>query len=174
MDKENFFLLGIFVKVHGVKGELIIRSVIELPEEIENIKFLFIELDGLLVPFSVVDLYTRSNTIAATLLEDINNKDLARELVDKKVYIRKEDIILPEKGKSFSSDLQGYSITDQNGNQFGPILEIIDIPGNPIAQVMVGNKEVLIPVNPDAIISIDHKTRNISLNISGGLIDIYL
>jgi len=174
MDKGNFFLFGTFVKVHGVKGELIIRSIIEIPEEIENIPFLFIELDGLLVPFAVIDLFAKSNVNAVALLEDVINKDQALDLVDKNVYIRKEDIILQEKEKTFSSELLGFSITDQDGNHFGPIIEIIDIPGNPIASVMVGKKEVLIPVNPGAIISIDYKARNISLNISGGLIDIYL
>jgi 16S rRNA processing protein RimM len=174
MDKFNFCLFGTFVKVNGVKGELIIHSYFRLPDKIKSIPFIFIEIDGILVPFCVLNFFIRSDFSAVSKLEGIDTKDDALEFVDKKVFISKDYLnISPEPEFSLLQYID-FVIFDSQEKELGKIVEIIEIPENPIAKIIINKKEVLIPINNKVIISVNMNKKIIFLNISQGLLDIYL
>jgi len=174
MDKNECCLWGTFVKVNGVKGELILKSNYLLSEDFESILSVFIEIEGILIPFFISDFIIRSDYTAIIKLDDIDNKNKALEFLDKDVFIPKENFPVFTNLPFELSQLIGYEIYDNMDKKTGKIIETIDIRQNPIAKIIINKKEVLIPVNDDTIISIDNKNKIIKLNIAKGLLDIYL
>ena len=51
MRKEDCYYLGKITKTHGFKGNLILHLDTDEPELYENLESVFIERDGMLVPF---------------------------------------------------------------------------------------------------------------------------
>lgn len=174
MDKDKCCLWGTFVKVNGVRGELVLKSNYYLSEEFESILTVFIEIDGILVPFFISNIIIRRDYSAIIKLDDIDSKDVALEFIDKNIFIPNENFPAFVDSTFVLSYLIGYTIFDNNDNKIGEITETFDIRKNPIAKIIINKKEVLIPVNNEAIIAIDNKNKIIKLNIAEGLLDIYL
>jgi len=174
MDKNECCLWGTFIKVNGVKGELVLKSNYFLSEDFESILSVFIEIEGILIPFFISDFIIRSDYTAIIKLDDIDNKNKAFEFLDKAVFIPKEKFPIITNLPFELSQLIGYEIYDNLDKKKGKIIDTIDIRQNPIAKIIINKKEVLIPVNDDTIISIDNKNKIIKLNIAKGLLDIYL
>ncbi len=56
----------------------------------------------------------------------------------------------------------------------GPIIRIEEYPQQEIAVCIFNEKEVMIPLNPDFIESIDDVQKSILVSLPDGLIDVYL
>ena len=174
MDKDKCCLFGTFVKVNGFKGELVLKSYYFLSEKLESIPSIFIEIDGILIPFFITNFIIRSSFAALIKLEDIDNTFAAKELIGKNIYTTKDNFHFTEDSFVQSSQLIGYTIVDDNDKEIGEIYDTINIRQNPIAMVRINNKETLIPINNKAIISIDDENKIIKLHIAEGLLEINL
>lgn len=174
MNKDECYLFGTFIKVNGVKGEFVLKSNYLLSEEFDSIPSIFIEIDGILVPFYITNFIIRSNYSAIIKLEDIDNIPAAKEFVDNNLYILKEN--LPHIDESFElSSYVGYTIIDNTNEMIvGEITETFNIPNNPLVQVRYKNNDVLIPSNNKTIISIDYENKIIKIDIADGLLEINL
>lgn len=174
MNINECYLLGTFIKVNGVKGEVVLKSNYLLSEEFESIPSVFIEIDGILVPFFITNFISRSNFSALIKLEDIDSIPAAKEFIGNNIYILKE--YLPNIEETFElSNFIGYTIIDNINNMIiGKVSDTLNIPNNPLVQVNYNNNDVLIPANNETIISIDNKNMSIRINIAEGLLQINL
>lgn len=75
--------------------------------------------------------------------------------------------------KSAPSGLLGYTIIDQQ-QQLGEILELIEQPQQLLCRIEINNQEALIPLHEDTLKKIDHKKRQVHVQLPEGLLDIYL
>ena len=53
MNKQDCFYLGKIAKLHGYKGEVSLFLDVTNPEDYSRLDALFIEMDGVLVPFFI-------------------------------------------------------------------------------------------------------------------------
>ncbi|MBT3175258.1 MAG: 16S rRNA processing protein RimM, partial [Lentimicrobiaceae bacterium] len=85
-DFKDYFYLGKVIKQHGYSGKLSIYFDTDEPEEYLNIEMVFINISGNLVPYFISELSLLNNK-AVVSFADVNNDELARELVDKEIYL---------------------------------------------------------------------------------------
>jgi 16S rRNA processing protein RimM len=172
-DKEEHYLIGVLTKTYGITGELLLKSDNLQFEDIYGMESVFIEFDGILVPFFISGISPRGKSSAVIKFDDINSQDQASEFVSCKVY--SIDVISGEKDeiKHTASSLTGYQVIDIRLGILGTISEYLDFANNPLFKIRKSKKEILLPVNEEFIIEIDSIKKIIKVQTPEGLIDIY-
>ena len=147
------------LKSNGTDGGLLIgvRDIevgqIDLQEPV------FIEFDGLPVPFFIQDLQQRGTSKAVIHLNDIVNLEDAEVVVGRPVFIE------GEWEEEEEMDFTGWTLLDR-GRKVGTVTGMEPIPGN--LCLYVG--ETLVPLHPDLILSADPDARILDLELPDGLL----
>ncbi|KPK87642.1 MAG: hypothetical protein AMS27_01925 [Bacteroides sp. SM23_62_1] len=171
MAREDYISLGMVVKTRGISGGLVIRSKSKIPKVKAKWEIVWIEIDGLLVPFFIASCtHVKDNEILIDL-EDIDLPEQAAKLTDKQAFIHKSDI-LHTADKYSTETILGYMVIDMRYGKIGKITGIDEIPGNSLFRVEYGKQEILIPVQQDLIHEINEKTRCIMVDLPEGLLEI--
>ena len=152
------------LKSNGTDGELLISFFDVLPEDIDLQEPVFINFDGLPVPFYFESFTPRGTNRALVRLTGVHNLKDADELAGSAVYA---DYFEDEADE----DLTGWSVLDAaTGKKIGPIIGYEDIPGNLCVYVDTAQGQVLLPLHQDLVASMDHNKREITLTIPEGLL----
>ena len=147
------------LKSNGTDGGLLIgvRDIevgqIELQEPV------FIEFDGLPVPFFIQDIQQRGTSKAVIHLNDIVNLEDAEEVVGRPIFIE------GEWEEEEELDFTGWTLLNR-GQRVGTVTGMEPIPGN--LCLYVG--ETLVPLHPDLLLSADPATRILDLDLPEGLL----
>ncbi len=175
LDPTKLLALGFINKVHGFAGEVSLVPDDDLSFSIDQFKsgFLFIQLDGLPVPFFVESIRERSGGILLKF-ETIDDDSSAKKIVGKKVLAEKIREEHSEDDTPSWFDLIGYTVTDEIYGDLGPIDEIQEYPMQYLARCMVNGREILFPLHEEMILEIDDTNRHIQIELPEGLLDVYL
>ena len=175
INKSDCVEVGYIQKPHGLKGEVILIFGKEFEETVEDLEFLFVEVDGGLVPFFIEDegLNFKSNESAICKLEFVDTLSTAKSMVGCKIYVPDQDVIDYEDQETTSA-LIGMRVYDEKFGDIGLISRVDDYSGNMVITVMHPRREILIPLSDEIIISVDEGKKEIHLNCPIGLIEIYL
>jgi 16S rRNA processing protein RimM len=172
MLRHKCSMIGFISKPHGAKGDLIIRLKEYDTEFIEPEESIFVEINGLLIPFFISEITPKGN-MAVIHLKRVDSLDEAKKLVGKNIFMLTSS--LPH--KQLESELNpniftGFEFIDQKSNMQGKILEYIDNPNNPLFLVISGTKEFLIPAHPEIILEADMDKRIIKTELPEGIADL--
>jgi len=175
INKSDCVEVGYIQKPHGLKGEVILVFDKEFEETIEELEFLFVEIDGGLVPFYIEEegLNFRTDDSAICKLEFVDTLSKAKDMVGCKVFVSDHAIIESE-DQGTTSTLIGMRAFDEKFGDIGLISRVDDFSGNLVITVLHARAEILIPLSDEIITSIDEEKREIHLSCPNGLIEIYL
>jgi len=173
MRDEDFIYLGILLKTHGVKGELILKS--ELQNfDYEILEPVFFEINKKRVPFFISEIRDKSSESFIISFDEINTEEKAREYAGCFVYIYSKDY--PQfKHASKKPDIQdiiGFNVTDQNFGIIGKIIAYENIPGNPLIIVEYKTREIFIPFQDKMIQSIDTIQKTVTTSLPDGFLSL--
>jgi len=169
MNKSDTRLIGTLVKLHSFKGRYVLVSETGISEEIENWESVFLEIEGLLVPFFIDFINITSDTSAIIGFEDIDSSDKAKEFIQYNVYQlislagAEEENVEPE-------HLSGYKVFDQKTGIIGTVDKILDYNQNLLLRIIKNKQEILIPLNEEIIIKVNHKKKEIVIAVLEGLL----
>ena len=168
MTRDNCVLLGTISKTHGVRGELIIRIASPAFEANENWESLFLQIDGILVPFFIASLQTPKAEEWIICFDDYEDKDSAQRLVGLPVWIEKE-YLAKAREAIYLDELTGYTLINLSTGKQGLINDFMDIPGNPVFEVMVTGEKVLVPAQDNLIEEIDQEHQKLLMRLPEGI-----
>jgi 16S rRNA processing protein RimM len=176
INKQDCKVIGYVRKIHGSRGEVIASIEDEFLETIKTSEYLFIEIDGGLVPFFISKdgLSYRNNENVVLRLDFVDSSARAEELVGCKIYISEKDKPSRKDNSESFISVEGMEIIDENRGNIGKITGINDFSGNVVITVKNPKGEILIPLNDRIIKKIDYKNRKLYLECPEGLIDIYI
>jgi len=174
VELKDCFYLGKITKKYSFKGELIISLDTDEPEIYKNLKSVFININGRLIPYFIEKSKSQKKATLRVKFEDINSEEEALSIINKEVYLPLEN--LPElKGKKFYyHEIIGYNVVDTNHGNIGIIIKVEDKTSQSIFIIKNNGKEILIPVNDNIIQMINRKNKTIHITAPNGLIDLYL
>ncbi len=162
--------IGYISKTHGLKGHVILR-LNELVNIDENIKSVFLELNGSQVPYFVTECRP-NNTGYILKLETIDVVETSKKLIGKKAFSLPDFIL--EEDESLKEFI-GYAIIDSKLGNIGNIADVDEKTDNAIIKVIhPSGVEIILPFNDDFIIEIDDDLKTIEFNAPEGLIEMYL
>jgi len=169
MTRDDCILLGSITKTHGVRGELILRTGRITYEPDKKWGSLFLEIDGIMVPFFISDVYMLRDREWVLGLDDIPDKTAAEKLCGKDVWVLKQHVET-EREEIDLTDLAGFSFQDKHSGKKGIIKEFLDIPGNPVLEVLIEGKSHLVPVQDEFILEFNTRNRSVKMDLPDGLI----
>jgi len=178
INKEDLIYIGYLKKLHGVRGEVVMLYDADFTIELDAIESLFIEIEGLPVPFFLAEdgvrvIQNGKSTFVHLTFNDIDNEPKATRLLDSPIYIEKRYLqthLLEE--NSPVNQYAGYTVVDEHLAEIGTIKYMIDIPQNPLFCLLHNNREVLIPAHKDIILEIDTEQKKIRIKLQDGLLDL--
>lgn len=172
IPKTDCEKVGFFRKTHGVFGEIVLEFEPQFEMSIENADRLFVELEGLLVPFFVFEDGFRFKTENSAILafDGVDSEKYAKRMVGSSVYLFKSEIIiLPD--ELTNSELINYLLVDETLGEIGLIEQIDNYSGNIVLTVNFRGKELLVPFNDDLLIHLDKHKKILILKFPEGLLD---
>ena len=160
---------GKIVNTHGIKGEVRIDPWCDSPETMLTFKKLYLE-DGTQLD---IDYSRVHKNMVNCKFKNINSIDEALELINKVVFIKRDDMKLPE-GVYYIRDLIGLKVIDfETKEEYGTLTEVRNTGSNDIYTVLMPNgREILFPVIKGVVAEVDIKGGIMKVRPPKGLLDI--
>jgi len=163
--------IGYISKTHGLKGHVILRLNEFINIDEDNIKSIFLELNGSQVPYFITECKL-VNVGYIIKLENIDKLENAKNLIAKKAFTLPEFVLEDEDSLN---EFIGYTIIDSKLGNIGVINEIDQKTNNVVIKVIHSSGvEIILPFNDDFIIEIDDDLKTIDFEAPEGLIEMYL
>jgi 16S rRNA processing protein RimM len=172
MEKSDYRFVGTLVKPFGFRGEYVMVSDAPMSEDMEDWESVFIEIDGLLVPFFIDAFRFSSESSAIIGFEDIDSSEAAREFVSCRVFQLSSAAGEPEPLEP--KLLEGYKVIDAKAGNIGVVDQILNYNQNLLLSVLKGKTEILIPVSDEIVTKINHRKREVLISAPEGLLELYL
>jgi 16S rRNA processing protein RimM len=174
MNKEQCFQLGYVAKVHGLRGEVNVMLDVDYPEDYEDLKHLFLEQKGRLIPFFLEHFVLQPGNKALAKFEDLNTIDQVEGLVGSEVYLPLTELQELDEDQYYFHELIGFEVFDETKGLIGPVQIVYDLETQDLLGVTHQGKEVLIPIQDGIILKVDKAAKKVFCQLPDGLLEIYL
>ena len=169
----EYFNIGKLVAVHGLTGELLLKHSLGKKTSLKGLKAVFVEeKKNSFLPWFIESAKIKNEDEIYLKFEGVNNREAANRLTRKQLWLPEEDY-KKFAAKSAPANLLGYSVIDNN-KPLGEVLELIEQPHQLLCRIEIKGKEVLIPLHESSLKKIDHKKKQILVELPDGLLDVYL
>lgn len=172
MNQEDYYRLGVVVRTHGIKGNLIALVDADNPVRYKKLKAVFLKKGSLFISVNVESVSVKGNTLNLHL-ENINTIDEAENYIKTELFLPLSQ--LPPLGKKqvYFHEAVGMKVTDIHEGELGILLQVLDMPEQPIAVVDMNGKELLFPLISEFIEEVDRANNILKVNLPEGLTGIY-
>lgn len=172
MQKEDCYYLGKITKKHGFKGNLILHLETDEPDQYINMESVFIETNGILVPYFFAFIQSYSQGKLLVKFDDISAED-SEKLINKHLYLPLSTLPKLEGNKFYYHEIIGFQVTDVQHGDIGQVLRVIDSGVQPLFEVNFQSQIILIPVVDEWILDVDREKKEVQIQTPEGLIDLY-
>lgn len=177
LKKENFELIGTLGRSHGLAGEVSARLSVDLSsvwhDEGDRL-LLMLEEDGLLIPYRVEGLRSKSGDIDIIKFVGIDSKETAERLGNTSVWLDREYLSDEGADDAFEfAHLEGYTLLNAASSEaVGRIIAVDETTINTLLVVETGQgDEVFVPIADELLAGIDPESKVVALHIPPGLLD---
>ncbi|QIG89618.1 16S rRNA processing protein RimM [Chryseobacterium sp. POL2] len=173
MRKEDCYFLGKITRKHGLAGNVILKLDTDQPELYNKLESIFVEINGLLVPF-FIEKTSWSKTDALNILFKNVTEALAEQVLGKDVYLPLST--LPKlSGKQFYyHEIVGFEIREEDGKSCGIIQSVNDQTAQHYFMLKLADRDVVIPIIKDWILEVNRDEKYIQMQLPDGLMDVFL
>ena len=159
-------------KLYGSEGEAVLNLLSTFPESIALDEPIFIKVNSLNVPLYFEKFERRGRTGAIVKFADIDTERRITEFVGADLLLAQEDEDVSD--EFFMEDLIGFQVEIITDNEplRALMLDYIDNDINPLFEIQIDEREVLIPAVEEFIHSIDFDNHIIRFSLPEGLIEL--
>ncbi|MBP5630552.1 MAG: 16S rRNA processing protein RimM [Bacteroidaceae bacterium] len=168
ISEQDVYKIGQIGRTHGIKGEVTFNFTDDVWDRAES-EFLFLRVEGILVPFFLEEYRFRSDSTALLKFLDYDSANDVQFLIGCEVFF--PHALTPEVGEDDEYTWRyftGFELFDETAGHIGTIDRVDDSTQNVLFQV----GERLIPAAEDWIKDINHKERTILMSLPEGLLDL--
>jgi len=120
MRKEDCYFLGKITRRHGLAGNVILKLDTDQPELYNKLESIFVEINGLLVPFFIEKL-SWSKLDALNLAFKNSSEALVDQSLNKDVYLPLTSLPKLTGNQFYYHEVIGFEIMDQDNKDCGVI-----------------------------------------------------
>ena len=167
---DGYVMIGILRKTFGVDGWIRIELDENYEEDVLASEHLFVNVAGKLIPYFIEEFRESSGVLVK--FEEIDDKESANGLSNLQAYLSVDQVSYEEDEEAISFDkIKGFLILDK-GVKVGPIAELIQMPEQTLAIVLIDHRSVYIPIVEQFIVGVNFKKREIQMDLPDGLLDL--
>ena len=173
MKKEDCYFLGTITRTHGLQGNVVLKLDTDQPEMYNKLESIFVEVNGLLVPFFVEkQSWSKGDTKIISFKN--SSEALVNQSLGKGVYLPLSTLP-PLTGKKFYyHEVVGFEIREEDGKTCGNIVSINDQTAQNYFILDLAGKEIIIPIIKDWILEVNREEKFIQMFLPEGLMDVFL
>ncbi|WP_292010201.1 ribosome maturation factor RimM [Chryseobacterium sp.] len=173
MRKEDCYFLGKITRRHGLSGNVILKLDTDQPELYNKLESIFVEINGLLVPF-FVEKSSWSKLDALNISFKNSTEALVDQSLGKNVYLPLAS--LPKlSGKQFYyHEVIGFTVFDNENNTCGIIQSVNDQTAQNYFILDLQGKQIVVPIIKDWIQEVNREEKFIKMQLPEGLMDVFL
>ena len=164
--------IGFISKLNGFAGEVVLISESVSFQKLSKLKFLFIRIDGIPVPFVIENIFEKAGRIIVKF-EGVTDVEYPKRFLNNDVLIESKRASAVKEEFSWK-ELKGFELIDAEFGSLGRITSIEEYPQQIVATCIVKERELLIPMHEDFIENIDIEKEQIFIKLPEGLVEIYL
>ena len=164
MAQKTLFTIGEVIGVHGLGGNLKIRSFAESKDAYAEGRFVWIRQDnGGGKWFEIRNASVHKKGLLLSL-KGVEDRNAAERLVNGEILIQRDYFEEPEDGAYFREDLIGLEIMDENRGYIGRVEHIFETAAHDVLVVKNAENgmETLVPATFPIVIAVD---------LTGGVIE---
>jgi 16S rRNA processing protein RimM len=169
----EYYKIGKLVAVHGLKGELVLKHELGKKTSLKGLQAIFIEdKKNSFLPYFPEETRIKNEEEIYVKVEGVDTREAAARLTAKEIWLTETDF-KKFAAKSAPASLLGYTIINDK-EPLGEVLEVIEQPHQLLCRLEIQSKEVLIPLNESFLQKIDHKKKQVIVELPEGLLNVYL
>ncbi len=166
--EPRFLVIGQIGKAHGVRGEVRVVTHTDIPERFAWLEAVYVgDKAPTLVPVESVRFH--KNWVLLKL-EGYDDRDQVAVLRGQLLQIEQSQAIPLEEGEYFLFQLDGLSVTTDDGQYLGSITGVIETGANNVFVVNGPDGEILLPDIEEVVVDIDFDERQMIVHILPGLL----
>lgn len=165
ISDSDVYKIGTLTRTHGIRGEVAFQFTDDVWDRVDA-DYLFLRLDGLLVPFFLEEWRFRSDSVALLKFEDVDDAVAASRLVGADVCFPKEltPSDVDEEDLTWKHFI-GFEVL-QEEQTLGTVSSVLDQTANVLLVIETPEgKELLIPAHENFILKADHRQRLLLVDI---------
>ena len=167
MSKKNLIEIGSFVGVHGIKGEVKLKSFTEIPENIFSFKEIFIESYENPIKLKLIRKFKQ---IFVCKIENVETRTDAENFQGLKLLTARKSLPKLIDGEFYHSDLLNFEVYNLNKESFGKVISLEDFGAGLLAEVKKNDKTFYLPMGKNFLKNINYKDKQIILDLEIGFI----
>ena len=162
MSKKKLIEIGSFVGVHGIKGEVKLKSFTEIPENIFSFKEVFVESYENPIKLKFIRKFKQ---IFICKIENVETRSNAEIFKGLKLFISRKSLPKLIDGEFYHSDLLNFKVYNLSKENFGEVISLEDFGAGLLVEVKKNNKTFYLPMGKAFLKKIDYKNRQIILEL---------
>ena len=165
--EEDLYQIGVLTRTHGTRGEVSMTFTDDVWDRVDA-DYVFLQVDGLFVPFFLEEWRFRSDNVALLKFEDTDTPEEAQMLVGCTVWF--ERALTPAEVDDEDLTWQmftGFEVVDEGtGRHIGKVAHVEDSTANVLLEIETPEDErVLVPACEEFVVGADHQRRVVFAHI---------
>jgi 16S rRNA processing protein RimM len=165
-SSEELLAVGRITRAHGIRGEVAVLNLSEVPARYEPGSVLRLE-DGRRLTVE------RARTHAHRLLvkfEEVPDRNEAEALRGEVLLVASDLAPSPPEGAYWVHQMVGMEVVTEGGREVGRIAEVLHNPANDVWVTRAGDREVLVPAVHDIVAVVDLEAGRVTVREVDGLL----
>lgn len=153
MSKEKLILVGVISSAHGIKGDLVVKSFTNPPE---NITKLLLE-NELGNSFKLYFVSNKKGNEVVCNIDGCRTRDQAEALKKTPLYCKRSNLPAKSEDEFYFEDLKGLTVKDDQNQEIGIIINVLNFGAGDIIEIKFSDlkETVLFPFNKDFFPSVE-------------------
>ncbi|MEO5905195.1 MAG: hypothetical protein ABIQ11_00605 [Saprospiraceae bacterium] len=168
----TYFSLGKTIKSHSTGGQLRLMIEDQFKSYLRKGSFIFLDMNGSKVPFQIASVEEGAHFVIS--FEGVKDKKKSDALSGHEIFIPLENVKSRHQRspRNIKAKWDEFKITDEQSGETFDIIRVEEFPQQLMAIVELNEKEILIPLSDQLIISIDKENKILRMEFPEGILDL--
>ncbi len=162
--QSEYLLIGEITRPQGVRGEMRVRPYTDDPMRFENLDEVYVQRGDNYEPRPITFVRMAGDNVVIIRMDGIADANAAERLRGEKLYVDRAHAVKLPGNADFIVDLIGCRVCDDEGTDYGKIVDVMQPGGNDVYVIKGSKGEVLVPALKSVVVSVDTAAGNMLLN----------
>ena len=171
MARTEFLRIGVVTSPHGVRGEVRVYPTTDEISRFSEVGTLLLEKEGVR-SLRTIESVKQLKGMVALKLSGIDSVEEAEKIRNADLLIRRDQSSPLKEGQYFIGDLLDLLAVREDGTEAGTVEDVLKTGANSVLVIRKKDgKELLLPVIPDCVLSVDSDRGIMKIHVLPGLED---